>query len=225
MSVSNIISISLFVIVNKLIKEIFETKTVKDQNDVSYPLHSHIGYEDGLFLQQLIEKYDICNALEVGCAYGISTLFICEALAKKKGKVSHTAIDVSQSSFWKNIGIANVKRAGFDFFQLDERISEFALPGHLIDRKSYDFIFIDGWHTFDHVILDFFYCYRLLNLNGIIVIDDAQLPSIQKFIGYISQYPSVKFVDRYISNAEDKIIIAYQKISKDQRDWDWFCDF
>lgn len=151
--------------------------------------------------------------------------FYLRCFVKKNLPVSHLAIDGAQSTYWHNIGVLNLQRAGFDFFELIEGISEIELPKLLEQKRSYDFVFIDGWHTFDHTLLDFFYCYRMLNLNGVILIDDTQLPAVSKFIKYISNYPSLKFLDSFSTHNGDKQIVAFKKINQDNRDWDWFCDF
>jgi len=39
-----------------------------------------------------------------------------------------------------------------------------------------DFAFIDGAHTFDHVLVDFFYIDRMLNVGGIVAFDDVGFP-------------------------------------------------
>ena len=43
-----------------------------------------------------------------------------------------------------------------------------------------DFAFIDGAHTFDHALVDFFYIDRMLNVGGIVAFDDLGFPCIEK---------------------------------------------
>lgn len=62
----------------------------------------------------------------------------------------------------------------------------------MAEGRKFDFGFIDGLHTFDHTLIDFFYLNRLLNVGGIIVIDDTGMPSINKLMRYILQYPAYK---------------------------------
>jgi hypothetical protein len=45
--------------------------------------------------------------------------------------------------------------------------------------------FIDGWHTFDHVLLDFFYIDLMLEVGGIVVFDDVGYPSIRRACEFI----------------------------------------
>ena len=46
--------------------------------------------------------------------------------------------------------------------------------------------FIDGWHTFDYVLVDFFLIDKMLEVGGIVVFDDANWPSIRKVCRYIA---------------------------------------
>ena len=49
-----------------------------------------------------------------------------------------------------------------------------------------DFAFIDGWHTFDYAMIDFFYVDLLLKPGGVLVIDDAwSYRAIRKLACYI----------------------------------------
>ncbi len=90
--------------------------------------------------------------------------------------------------------MSNLKRVGIDFHELIEVPSEIALPKLLSENKTYDFAFIDGWHTFDHTLIDFFYLNRMLKIGGIIVIDDVSYPSVSKLMRYLMRYPGYKMV-------------------------------
>jgi len=97
-------------------------------------------------------------------------------------------------SNWKGIGVENLKRRGVDFFELIEEPSELALPRLLESEKKYDLAFIDGWHTFDHSLVDFFYLNRLIKPGGVIVFDDANWPSVNKLVNYVLNYPCYKLI-------------------------------
>lgn len=176
-----------------LIDEIYSAGVVYDELGNPYRLHSHIDRFEGEFIYSLISSDPNIHAcLEIGCAYGISSLFIGSALAARE-KVNYTIIDPYQSSHWHNVGRANLQRAGIKDFQLFEEPSEMILPELArISPQSYDFIFIDGMHTFDHALVDFFYANRLIKIGGHIAFDDCQMPSLVKLIAYVSKYPSYR---------------------------------
>jgi hypothetical protein len=105
---------------NSVLSEILETgvTTTADGNS-TVKLHSSISASEGQFLQRLVRQVDPTVSLEVGLAYGISALFICDALNTRNG-TQHIAIDPNQGAaidpnqhysslgdFWGGIGIAN----------------------------------------------------------------------------------------------------------------------
>lgn len=189
---------------NKFVKELFEKKIVQDEALNEIPLHSGVSEKDGEFLQKIITENKFKNTIEVGCAYGISSLYICAATAQYANS-SHTIVDAFQTE-WKNIGILNLKRAGFTSFELIEKLSEIALPQLLEKNKKYDFAFIDGWHTFDHVMIDFFYINRMLEVGGVITFHDLDMPSQKKLFRYILNYPCYTFLDSVKEESTSKTV-------------------
>lgn len=175
---------------NQLIQRIYSAGTVVGRSGQSHKLHSGIDREEGQLLFNIIRNdSSILKTLEVGCAYGLSSLHICSALQGRTG-ASHTIIDPFQNTKWDGVGIRNLEEAGIQFFNLIERKSEFALPRLLEEMEGkFDLIFIDGWHTFDHTLLDGFYANRLLRVGGYLTIDDVDFPSIRRVVDYFNNYP------------------------------------
>lgn len=178
-------------IANPLLEEILKSRVVTDKAGNTHKLRSEIGPDKGRFLWSLIENEGerIQTSVEIGCAFGISSLYICDALSQKSSP-HHLIIDPFQTAWWHRVGIYNLERAGFLFYELIEEPSEIALPGLLQQKQSFDFAFIDGFHTFDHALVDFFYINRLLQLQGIVVFDDVNWPAVKKVVRYIiNNYP------------------------------------
>ncbi len=179
---------------NKTLKEILETKIVSDKNGVEYDLYSSIPNHEGEFLTYLIKNNPINTSIEIGCAFGISSLYICDALSTKPNQ-HHTIIDPFQTKNWHGIGINNLHKAGFDFYTLIEEKSEIALPNLYKQNRKFDLGFIDGNHTFDQVLLDFFFLDKLLSVNGIIAFDDVRFRSINKVLRFIlKNYPNYELI-------------------------------
>lgn len=176
-----------------LLEEIFATHKVTDEFGNKYSLDSSIDPTEGEFISSFIKSNDVERTIEIGCAFGVSSLFICDALSEKESP-QHTIIDPYQSTDWHGVGVNNLKKAKFSFFELIEEPSELALPKLLEQGQTFDFALIDGLHTFDQTLLDFFYLNRLLKIQGVLVIDDTQLPAVKKVVRYISHYPSYKIV-------------------------------
>lgn len=176
-----------------LTDEIYRSGVVQDAAGQEYPLHSHLDAREGAFLSGLIAGDPaVRRTLEIGCGYGLSSLHICAALSSRSPR-AHTIVDPFQHTTWHGVGVANLRRAGFDFFELIERPSEFALPD-LAERQpaGFDLVLIDGIHTFDHALVDFFYANRLLRVGGYVLFDDCSMPSVSGVVSYVMKYPAYR---------------------------------
>lgn len=172
-------------------KRIYEAGCVVGRSGQRHLLQSSVDSEEGELLSSIIqEDLSIVKTLEVGCAFGLSSLFICTAL-QGRARASHTILDPFQSTYWDSVGVMNLEEVGIDFFKLIEVPSEFALPQILQQQGegSFDLIFVDGMHTFDHTLLDCFYATRLLRINGYLVVDDVNMPSVRRAVNFLRNYP------------------------------------
>jgi len=170
-----------------LVDEILRTKTVRAVDGVgTLPLKDAIDTEIGSLLQKLILEKRPSITLEIGLAYGISGLFICDALTKIGGK-KHIAIDAFQSTTWSGIGIHHLRQAGYgNLVELREQLSQDALPQLVNEGVKVDFAFIDGTHSFDQRMVDFFYVDRLLNVGGVMAFDDCDWISTHQACRFIA---------------------------------------
>src|SRR5690349_18587789 len=67
-----------------LVNRIYERGEVVTADGQIRKLHSHISREEGTFLYNLIRAdLGIVRTLEIGCAYGLSSLHICKALGDR----------------------------------------------------------------------------------------------------------------------------------------------
>jgi predicted O-methyltransferase YrrM len=177
----------------RLIDEIYSGKKMIGKSGTYHEIDTtSISRLEGEFIQSLILNNPTMNkTLEIGCAWGLSSLFICLAI-NDRDFAHHTIIDPFQESQWDNVGVNNLINAGFSNFQLIQEKSEIALPNLLaICEAEYDFVLIDGWHTFDHTLLDLFYAIKLIRLGGIVVIDDLTMPSVRQAVDYILQFDNL----------------------------------
>jgi predicted O-methyltransferase YrrM len=189
---------------NAVLDRILDTQTVTD-GAVTLPLRHPdfpalpvaVDITEGRFLADIIRDVDPETTLEIGMAYGVSTLYICDALAALHHRVRHIAIDPFQSTQWRGIGLRNVREAGYgEIVDLREERSEFALPALVNDGLHLDFAFVDGWHTFDQVMVEFFYLDRLLRVGGVIAFDDADRRSVNRVMRYVINYPNYEVYRR-----------------------------
>lgn len=165
----------------------------------------------------------IQKTIEIGFAFGFSTVYIMNALPKAR----HIAIDPYQHSpLYLGTGFKNVKQFVSNPSRLTvmQELSHLALPqlireGH---KESFQFAFIDGDHKFDYALLDFFYLDQLLAQKGFLFIHDTWMESIQKLCAFIAaNKPEYKKME--IEGGEGFAI--YCKIGHDTRNWDHYVNF
>lgn len=195
--------------IQELRNKIYQSKQVKTVDGTLLELNSAIDPSEGSAILEILKSNpSFLKTIEIGCAFGLSSLFVCEGIYGRSGSV-HTIIDPFQTSAWKRVGIQNLKDAGVENFKLIEKTSEIALPFLLESEEEFDFALIDGWHTFDHTLLDFFYLEKLIKPGGIIGIDDVHLPGINKVVRYLLNYPNLELV---------KVVPAYTSKKRRFRD-------
>ncbi len=181
-------------------------------------ISSAVNTLEGNYISKVITKNNYKKCLEVGLAHGLSSIYIL-----KNKNTSLISIDPFQKSQWDNDGLKFIKHFNFDKrHKLIEKKSYNALP-ELLNKhgeKSFDFIFIDGFHTFDYTLIDFFYSDLLLEINGIIIIDDALHQGVRQCCEYLNKnFKHFKKLDSPNS------IAVYKKLNDDKREWNFHVRF
>ena len=171
---------------NEVIRSIYSTGSVKDADGRSYPHDvSSVTFEAGQLLYEFVRAHKPLKTLEVGMAYGISTLFICQA-HRDNGCGHHTAIDPYEGTTFKSVGLLNIERANLkDVFNFFQSPSSVVLPQLLAQNERFDFVFIDGSHLFDDALVDFFFVDKLVMPGGHVAIDDLWMPAVRKVASFV----------------------------------------
>jgi predicted O-methyltransferase YrrM len=171
---------------NPLIDKIYGSGFVEDAAGRMLPVvPNSIPYVSGVLLYDLVRAFTPQKTLETGMAYGMSTLFICQAL-QDNGSGLHTAIDPNETSRAGSIGLLNIERAGLkDRLRFYPSSSAEILPRLFMEKERLDFAFVDGRHLFDWVLMDFFYIDKMLNVGGHVAFDDLRMPGVRKAISFI----------------------------------------
>lgn len=168
----------------QVLEEIIRTGTVRTSEGQELPLHSHIPPEEGALLQQIIRRSRPTVSLEIGLAYGVSAMYICEAL-RDVGAEVHVVLDPLQEVEWKGVGLRNLSLAGYaEMVRFEPEPSSRGLPRLLDEGLRVDFAFVDGSHRFDDTLVEFFYLDLLLRTGGIMAFDDAGMECIQKVLRF-----------------------------------------
>lgn len=95
---------------------------------------------------------------------------------------------------------------------------------------KFHMIYIDGWHTFDYTLVDFFYADLLLEVNGVIVLDDIKHTPVRRTMDYIrTNYPHYTVVDKTPCYRPDDPTASTQatfiKTANDLRTWNHHKEF
>jgi predicted O-methyltransferase YrrM len=200
--------------VNSVLEDIYRTGKCVDLAGTERKVTGAVPREDALILQEMVRFVKAKTTLETGVAFGLSTLAICEALKEAKPStdytdsrqskiqnpeskipagVRHYGVDPEQNSVHGGAALASLKLAGLDsVFELLEGPSHLMLPKLLEKGVTLDLAFIDGWHTFDYTLLDFFYLDKLLRPGGVMLLHDRSWPSKQKVMRFIMTHRRYK---------------------------------
>jgi predicted O-methyltransferase YrrM len=207
---------------NALMTQIYQTGEVEDgQGSKIKAQPSPVTPETAEVLYRLVTDHKMARTMEVGLAYGLSALSICQA-HKDKGGGFHLAMDPAQNTFWKSIGLLNVKRAGLEnLFRFHEGFSHSVLPELVKEGGKYQMCFIDGSHLFDVCLLDFFYSDLLIDPGGILVFDDMWMPAVQKVVKFVL---SNRLYEKLDAGKAYNISIV-RKLAWDNRAWDYHAEF
>jgi hypothetical protein len=98
------------------LQQLVKTGTFLNAGGEEIKIHSAIDPVKGQLLQKAIQSINAEVAVEVGCAFGISSLYISDALIKTPNS-RHHIIDPYQNddlpAGWGGYGLYNLWQAGF----------------------------------------------------------------------------------------------------------------
>jgi predicted O-methyltransferase YrrM len=152
---------------------------------VSLAPHS-IERREGEGLRDLAIADGAERTIEVGLAFGMSTLFLCQAVLERGGR--HVAIDPFQQESWNGAGLRTLREAGVEeIVDVIEEESQLALPRLVREGREFDFAFVDGDHRFEGVFLDLYFMSRLVRPGGLVVVDDTWMPAVRMALAYVER--------------------------------------
>jgi len=177
---------------------------------------SPVKVSEAQFIYKFIREKNLKSTLETGFAYARSASHIIAATESK-----HIAIDPFQENY-QNLGLSNIKALGMEhLLEFHADFSHNVLPTIHKDKKTFDFIFIDGDHKFDGELIDFYYSDFILENNGFVLLHDTWMRSTRLLMNFIEtnrkNYIKVKTPLRNFA--------LYQKVGKDSRNGMHFREF
>jgi predicted O-methyltransferase YrrM len=140
---------------------------------------------DAEILRDAIAASGAHVVIEIGLAYGSSALAIGEALCAGGAKTLHVIIDPFQHSAFANVGWEVLQDAGLEESStLITEPSSLALARLAGEGFQADAAFVDGSHRFHEVFVDFYHLRKLVRPGGLIILDDAEWPSVRAALRY-----------------------------------------
>jgi predicted O-methyltransferase YrrM len=141
---------------------------------------------EGEALLDWVSREAASRTLEIGFGYGVATLFVCVALvANWNPAARHVVLDPYQESLYANCGLQFLEDAGVSgLVEFHPEESQLTLPQFLAEGRRFDAAFVDGDHRFDGVFLDLVYLNRLVRGEGIVFVDDYQIPPVARAVAY-----------------------------------------
>lgn len=178
-----------------------------------------------------VRRENARRTIEIGLAYGVSALYICEALvANGHPDARHVAIDPYQTHGpdgrgFAGCGLQHLAEAGLmSIIEHHEEESQIALPRLLSEGRTFDLAFVDGNHRFDRVFLDLYYLGRIVRRGGIVVLDDYELPGIARAASFFLTNIGWELEDDSTGDGHHWAVLRTSKV-EDARPSTYFVDF
>jgi predicted O-methyltransferase YrrM len=180
--------------------DMYATGFVLDRNNEKrFATNSTISEAEALILMKAVTDSKASVTLETGVAFGASCVAIC--YAKKDfvaGKKIHYGVDPNQSTEYANAAIVSLEKEKLqNDFEILEGPSHLMLPRLIKENVKLDFAFVDGWHTFDYTLIDFFLIDKMLRPGGMVAFHDMHSLSKQKVLRYILTHRKYKVMKEY----------------------------
>jgi predicted O-methyltransferase YrrM len=194
------------IILNKTIINILKNGYCMDENGNKKIINDSLSSAELMSITRAMQECNAKNTLETGVANGLSTLAICDSIKNKGLDAMHYGIDPNQESDYGNSALLNLMDADLkNMFSLLEGPSHLMIPKLINKNIEIDFALIDGWHTFDYTLIDFFLIDKILKVGGIIAFHDCHSLAKQKVLRYIESHRKYRYIDNIIiHNNESK---------------------
>lgn len=211
--------------IRNAIQELVRTRSVTDANGAQRSIFPvALDPRKASVLRDWVLREKAVHTIEVGLAYGFSTLHICEALVLNGGSdARNVAMDPHQLTGYASAGLRVLENAGAaDLVEFHAEESQLLLPRFVKEGRCFDCAFIDGNHRFDYVFVDLFYLRRLVRSGGVVLLDDYNLPGIRRavsfFVANVGWSVETTAVD-------GQLAVVRTAATPDDRDFTFFAEF
>jgi predicted O-methyltransferase YrrM len=195
--------------------EVIRTGRITRPDGTVLQAHSAIPQDECDLLYEVVELAQATHGVEVGMAFAVSTVCLGDALRRRAGAEAKLVVfDPTQTraDSWNGTGVLQVERAGLtEVVELREETSQEGLPKLLASGYRCQVAFIDGWHTFDHTLVDFFYVDRMLEAGGYVVFDDVGYQAIHAVVRFVLANRDYELVRALHQNVETSAVLRAKR--------------
>ena len=186
------------------LKKIFETNTIViNSSGDTIPLHSNTSLNQGYFLQEMFDLIKPKKSIEVGFAYGISSMFILE----KHREVHSTEgahIVIEPDNYWGGAAEFNIDLEGLlPYLDVRRDFSDKVLAKLFLENLRIQYAYIDTTKKFDAIMQDFYMINKMMDVGGVVILDDCggSCPGVQRAARFINTLPYYKVVGAFEKNS------------------------
>lgn len=179
-----------------------------------------VSMREGRILWYLARALQASLVIETGFGRGGSAAFFLSAIAPASGQV--ISIDPAFRHWAGDIGQTYIKEMGCSQnHTLIEIPSEIYLAEqlHTNPDQRLKLGYVDGSHHFDGTLFDFMLLDRMLEVGGVIGIDDAHAPAVRTVASFVANNLPYK-----LNFATPRLVLC-QKMAEPNRNWDHFRPF
>ncbi len=172
-----------------VLEEIWNTASAETPSGEHLKVVANVNRTNCNALYDHVVKEEPSVVIEVGMAYGISTLTILSALFKNG---SGRLISIDPYIGWPT-GMAVAKhqvcKAGFaEIHTHIQEASQTALPELWKQEFLADFIYLDGYHNVEYVMADCFFSDKLLPTGGVMAFNDCGWRAVFKVLKFLQRH-------------------------------------
>jgi predicted O-methyltransferase YrrM len=179
-----------------VLDEVFGQGFVEHPDGRRLPVGANISQANSDALTRFVASRRPSMVIEIGMAYGVSTLSILMGLEQTP---EARLISIDPYVGWPTglvVAQHQITRAGLaaQHSHIND-FSHLALPRILDSGVRPELIYIDGDHSFDAVFVDFFYADKLLAEGGVVAFNDVGWRSVHRVIKHISKARAYRELD------------------------------
>lgn len=185
---------------------IFSTKKTLNIEGSEIDFNSGINPEEAKKMIDVINLKKPINTLEIGLAMGSSAVCFLDTKKQYTDSCMHYAIDPNQFKEYEGAGVKIINDHNLSInFKLLEGKTHDVFHYFFENNINLDMAFIDGWHTFDYTLIDFFLIDQVLKPGGVIAFHDMYALSKIKVLKYILTHRDYRIMSEHILKDSNKI--------------------